>query len=217
MRHTIISISDLEHSSKDSFFAVNLAKNLVKSGRVLLFDLDPQGFSSKNLKVHQNFSIFNILNRNKDFFDVVKKSGIANFFILPANIDVAKIDKEPKLLIKMREVLKYLKTKFNFIVIDTPPYLNTMIKNIVEDAEKIYIVVDLKQNSLYSTEKRLKELENFNNIKLIPINYSDNKISSYSQIIDKHSQHLIKFHNSFIKIEEDGFGFQNLYEKIINE
>jgi len=212
----IISVIDIRGGSKVNNFSVNLAKNFVNVGRVLLLDFDPQGKSSKYLKVSQKFSILNILNRNKDFHEVVQKTDLPNFFVLPANVDITNIEKDEKLNIRVLEVVKYLKTKFDVIIIETPPYINSLISNLINSSNTLLTPLKIEVFSTYFTEQLIQKLGKMESkLKLIPTNYEDTNILNYSEIVQKHSKYLFKSGSTSIKIDIDKKDFNKIMQEII--
>jgi len=213
----VISILNIKNSEKMASFSINLAKTLSKKGRVLLLDLDAQGKSTKLLNIQQDSSIFDLLNRDKEFYDVVKKTNFSNFFVLPSNIDVVKVEKNPQLLEKVAEVIKYLETKIDNIIIDTPPYLNSLVLKTLDSSNLIWIPLDVEKQNVYKTQKTLKQLENSEKIKIIPTNYSDENIENYCEIVKNFKNHLIKTGSSSFKLDSENPKFDNLMEKIKND
>jgi chromosome partitioning protein len=213
----IISILNIQNSENISNFSINLAQELAKRGRVLLLDLDAQGKSTKLLNIQQDSSIFDLLNRDKEFYDVVKKTNFSNFFVLPSNIDVVKVEKNPQLLEKVAEVIKYLETKIDNIIIDTPPYLNSLVLKTLDSSNLIWIPLDVEKQNVYKTQKTLEQLENKEKIKIIPTNYSDENIENYCEIVKNFKNHLIKTGSSSFKLDSENPKFDNLMEKIKND
>jgi len=213
----VISILNIKNSEKMASFSINLAKTLSKKGRVLLLDLDAQGKSTKLLNIQQDSSIFDLLNRDKEFYDVVKKTNFSNFFVLPSNIDVVKVEKNLQLLEKVAEVIKYLETKIDNIIIDTPPYLNSLVLKTLDSSNLIWIPLDIEKQNVYKTQKTLKQLENSEKIKIIPTNYSDENIENYCEIVKNFKNYLIKTGSSSFKLDSENPKFDNLMEKIKND
>ena len=213
----VISILNIKNSEKIANFSINLAKTLSKKGRVLLLDLDAQGKSTKLLNIQQDSSIFDLLNRDKEFYDVVKKTNFSNFFVLPSNIDVVKVEKNLQLLEKVAEVIKYLETKIDNIIIDTPPYLNSLVLKTLDSSNLIWIPLDIEKQNVYKTQKTLKQLENSEIIKIIPTNYSDENIENYCEIVKNFKNYLIKTGSSSFKLDSENPKFDNLMEKIKND
>ena len=213
----IISILNIQNSKNISNFSIYLAQELAKRGRVLLLDLDAQGKSTKLLNIPQESSIFDLLNRDKEFYDVVKKTNFSNFFVLPSNIDVVKVEKNPQLLEKVAEVIKYLETKIDFIIIDTPPYLNSLVLKTLDSSNLIWIPLDVEKQYIYKTQKTLEQLEHHKNIKIIPTNYSDEHIENYCEIVKNFKNNLIKIGSSSFKLDLENPNLQNLSEKIKND
>jgi len=210
----VISIVDIKGGSKQDTFSLNLAKTFLDLGRVLLLDLDPQAKISSYLKIYQQFSIFNILNRSEDFHNVVQKTEYKNLFFLPSNIDVSKIEKDEVLISRISEVMKYLRTKFDYIIIETPPYLNRSILNVLNSSENIIIPFEIKHHTQYFVENLFLEIEKDKKVKIVPIMYEDENSNIYSDILKQYPEHLIKLGSTSLKIDKDDLDLDSKFKQI---
>lgn len=120
--------------------AVNIAAALARSGaRVLLVDLDPQGNASTGLGIptdQRRPSSYDLLIDEIPITDVVRKTGIANLTICPANSDLASADidlvSNEKRSFLLHDALRHPVMdglELDFIIIDCPPSLSLLTVN----------------------------------------------------------------------------------------
>lgn len=216
MKGKVISIVNRKNSSGRTIVSINLAKELTKIGRVLFLDLDPQAESSRYFQVSTEFSIFNIFNRTKDFKDVVQKSKFNNLYVLPSNINVSKIEKNPLLITRILEVTEYLESKFDYIIIETPPYFNSLTTASVDNADIVLIPFKIEKMSLYFLEDILKKFKNnISKIKILPLMYEDVNIEIYSNLVKNYQKNLFKTGHTSIKIDNGEKNIDKKFKLII--
>lgn len=120
--------------------AVNLAASLAMSGAgTLLVDLDPQGNASTGLGVpveDRRPSSYDLLVEELPVIEVVRRTGIANLSICPANGDLASADidlvSNEKRSFLLHDALRQPAVEglgLDFILIDCPPSLNSLTVN----------------------------------------------------------------------------------------
>jgi capsular exopolysaccharide synthesis family protein len=108
-----------------SFISINLAMALAISGKkVLLMEMDlrkPKISSGLKLNPESGFSNYVIGQAGKE--DIICPSGVNdNFYIIPAG----SVPPNPAELIlheRTEQLFRYVVTKFDYILIDTPPHL----------------------------------------------------------------------------------------------
>lgn len=211
----VISIVNSRNGVGKKTITTNLANELGISKRVLILDFDPLGKLSDDFKVSKSFSIKNILERSSDFPDVVQKSSKKNIFVLPSNIDILEIEESEINYEKLSEIIKYLKTKFDYLIIYTAE--NSFFKRVaIENSSKILIPVKVENMALYFIKKELAFLKNIDkNVWIIPNMYEDNLIDIYREIIKTHEKNLLKNGRTSLKIDFDSDN--SIYQKILKE
>lgn len=162
-----------------STYNLAAAKALVGQ-RVLMIDLDPQasltiscGFRPES----EEFELYNISNllkhnpkvRPTDCVFCVDNSGLDNLSLIPSTIELA--DVEAELLTernagtKVWKVIEELRSFFDYIFIDCPPQLGTLLTNALVAADEVIIPVktDLLSykglKSLFATIEEIKSGE----------------------------------------------------------
>ena len=123
-QHQVVQVTSPQAGDGKSTLAANLAVSIAQSGRrVLLIDAD-----FRRPTVHKLFGLSNsegstsVLTGTAELADAVQSSGIDNLDILtcgpqPANPAELAISGE------LRDLLEVLKSKYEFVIVDSPPLL----------------------------------------------------------------------------------------------
>jgi chromosome partitioning protein len=137
--------------------ATNLAQELSeKSKRVLLLDLDPQADSSRELGFKTDYSIANLYNKSKNIADIVHKVENSTLFLIPSNIkllNIEKIYKKSGSEFRLREVVDYLRKKFDYIVFDLPPYLGHITITAISNSDTVLSPIRVEKTALHHISK----------------------------------------------------------------
>jgi len=115
-----------------------------------LIDLDPQTNATTSLGFSRNdyeYNIYHVLIGIKRVNDVILKSKFKNLDLLPANIGLVGVEKEfydsrkkdRELLLK--KALKPIKSKYDYILIDSPPALGPITINALGAADSVIIPI----------------------------------------------------------------------------
>jgi len=126
--------------------AVNLAAALVEAGRrVLLVDLDPQGNATMASGVEKHDALLNgfeVLLEQRPAMDAIVAAP-AGFDLIPGGSDLTAA--EVKLMEalareqRLREVLKPLQDRYDYILIDCPPSLSILTLNALTAADGLIV------------------------------------------------------------------------------
>lgn len=132
----IITISTFKGGTGKTLIAANLAEALNKHKKsVCLLDLDPQS----NLAIsywHEpdefnNRSVWSVLTLNQNYQDVLIHLNDSELDLLPSEYALINYEKQlqqdPKLNEKFASLLGLLKQHYDYIIIDTPPQINTLL------------------------------------------------------------------------------------------
>ncbi len=168
----IICVANQKGGVGKTTTAINLAAGLSRLGHsVLLIDLDPQANSTISFldPVKISGCAYDFLLENAKPDEVIYHSEIKGVDILPAKISLAKL--ESKLMgdfdaaFRLRDRLEPLDSKYDFIVIDTPPALGLLTVNALVAAK--YLIVPI-QSSYFALEGTDDLLETIDKIKARP-------------------------------------------------
>jgi chromosome partitioning protein len=153
--------------------AINLAAALALKGkRVLLADLDPQANSTISFVDLQGVGVSAydfMTDPDVAWQDVVKKTRVENLDLLPARINLAKL--EGKLVgeldapFRLKDRLEPVRRHYDVIVFDTPPTLGLITVNALVAAH--YLIIPI-QSSYFALEGTDDLLETVQRIKARP-------------------------------------------------
>ena len=147
----IIAICNHKGGVGKTTTSINLGASLAHSKRkVLLIDLDPQGNSSRGLGVDIsliNKTIFDALILDCDILKIIRKSAMKNLEVVPSNLKLSNLESEiiSKNSAKPFELLKnlmiYVKNKYDYILIDCPPSLGILSLNALVAADSVLVPI----------------------------------------------------------------------------
>jgi chromosome partitioning protein len=149
----------------------NLAGVLSARGRVLIVDTDNQGNCllsfGKNPDEQEN-TLYDVLIGKVPAEKAIVKVH-KNIDVLPANDDMAFFEfdilsepkKYPTPFYLLRDRLKQLRTKYDFILVDTPPNLGLTQANVLSFADRVLVPFQPENYSMRSLVKMIKAIEDF--------------------------------------------------------
>ncbi len=135
---------------------VNLAASLAATRRkVLLIDMDPQGNATMGSGVDKNaaeLTVYDVLTKRADAGDVIQVSEDAGYDVIPANSDVTAAEVELMNEIgreyRLRNALKAIADRYDYILIDCPPSLNMLTVNALVAADGVLIPMQCEYYAL---------------------------------------------------------------------
>lgn len=141
---------------------INCGAGLAKQGKqVLLIDLDPQAHLTLSLgvKAHElEATIYDVLKKTCSIDDILIDLGGVK--LLPSSIALSAAELEfagePGREFLLREALKELSGKLDYILIDCPPSLGLFTINGLTAAEEVYIPLQTEYLALYGTGQLLQ-------------------------------------------------------------
>jgi chromosome partitioning protein len=201
-----ISFVNFRVGSGRTSFAIKMAELLSEVGKTtMLVDFDPKGDMAQYLEIDKSFSILNILDKSREFPEVVHRSGIENSFLLPANIELSRIERGNIVESQKHlfDVLKYLKNKFDYVIIDTPPHETLLLQVAREFSDKVVVPLKMEDLAIHFLEKSLLEIER-DKVLVVPNFYSDMKSGILYEVINRYITLLLESQDgNFVKIGEN--------------
>ncbi len=127
--------------------SLNLASALaVKGKKVLLVDSDPQGNASSGVgvfKTDNGAQLYNCFMGNQTAENCLRDTGLSNLKVLPSSIDLVGAEIELISLKnrekKLRNILRPVRSRFHYIIIDCPPSLGLLTINGLTAADSVLI------------------------------------------------------------------------------
>ena len=165
----IIAISNQKGGVGKTTTTINIGTSLAKLGKkVLLVDLDPQGNCTRALGIDKfSKSISDVLASDSNIKRVIKKTVMNGCDVIPSDLSLALIDSsklnnpEPHFI--LRNALKNIEGKYDFILIDCPPSLGFLNKNALAAAHKVLIPVQCEFFALEGVTQILATIRNIKN------------------------------------------------------
>ena len=147
--------------------AVNLSAALgEKKKNVLLVDLDPQGNATSGFgieKISGMKSVYDGLMGDTPTEEIIVKTYEVNVDLIPATIDLAGAEPELVMVIsretRLDDVLKQVRGRYDYIIIDSPPSLGLLTINALATADQIIIPIQCEYYALEGLSKLLDTIK----------------------------------------------------------
>jgi chromosome partitioning protein len=179
--------------------AINLAASLAAAEqRVLLVDIDPQANATSGVGVapYEGKSTYEVLVNDMDPNDVILESQMPYLSVLPSHInlvgaEIEMVEKKDREYL-MREALKKVDERFDFVVIDCPPSLGLLTLNALSAADSVMIPVQCEYfaleglGQLFNTINMVKKNLNPNlDIEGVLLTMFDSRLRLSNQIVEE--------------------------------
>ena len=158
---------------------INLATALsFKNIKVLVIDLDPQGNATTGLgllNTNNNKTIYDVLNGNSNFEDVIQETKIENLKLVSSNVDLSGLEVETanenrRAFLLKDKIENYINSSSNdlsYIFIDCPPSLSLLTVMSLVVAKSIIVPLQTEFFALEGLSQLMKTIDRIK-VKLNP-------------------------------------------------
>lgn len=152
----IMAIANQKGGVGKTTTTINLAAALAeKNKKVLVIDMDPQGNTSSGLGIDKDeleTTVYQLMIRDNTFDECVQKDVFENLDVLAANVNLAGIeietmDMENRNYI-LKDIISEIEERYDFIIIDCPPSLNTLTINAMTTADSVLVPIQCEYYAL---------------------------------------------------------------------
>lgn len=152
----IMAIANQKGGVGKTTTTINLAAALAeKNKKVLVIDMDPQGNTSSGLGIDKDeldTTVYQLMIGDNTFDECVQKDVFENLDVLAANVNLAGIeietmDMEDRNYI-LSNIVSKIENRYDFIIIDCPPSLNTLTINSMTTADSVLVPIQCEYYAL---------------------------------------------------------------------
>lgn len=163
----IISLINQKGGVGKTTTAINIATYLANAGKlVLLVDLDPQGNASSGLGIdvrNLKKGLYHTLVGGEHPKNIIMRLDSAGHDILPSSQDLAGAGVEmvhfDNREFKLYDVLRQIRTEYDYIIIDSPPSLGLLTINGLVASDEVLIPVQTEYYALEGLSQLLQTIE----------------------------------------------------------
>lgn len=163
----IISLVNQKGGVSKTTSSINVCAYLAALGKyVLLVDIDPQGNASSGIGVNTQTIPVNLYHSLVGGLlpeEVIRQTGLFGFDVMPAAPDLAgasiELVGEDNREFKLYELLRRIRTNYDYILIDCPPSLGLLTVNGLVAADEVIIPVQCEYYALEGISKLVNTIE----------------------------------------------------------
>ncbi len=153
----VIAIANQKGGVGKTTTNVNLSSCMAQKGKkVLTIDIDPQGNTTSGLGMQKNkegtLSIYDVLINGASAEEAIQQTGIENLDIITSNIQLAGAEIELVSVMAresvLKEALKSVRNKYDYIFIDCPPSLGLITINALTASDKVLVPIQCEYYAL---------------------------------------------------------------------
>lgn len=152
----VIAISNQKGGVGKTTTAINLSACLAEKGKkILVIDIDPQGNTTSGLGIDKSkldTTVYDIMINYATIWEAMTPSVVDKLTVIPSSRDLAGAEIEligvdNREYILKKEVDK-IRDKYDFILIDCPPSLNTLTVNAMTTADTVLVPIQCEYYAL---------------------------------------------------------------------
>ena len=178
--------------------------------KVLLVDADPQAHLTSSVGINdfgELETLYDCIVQGKNVHDLIKNV-YEGLDIVPANLSLTRLEPELNNMARREERLSIemipLKTKYDFIFIDTNPTISILNRNVIEFSDYLEIVAETHPFSLTGLRFLVEDLDKFYTQMQLPprpLNIIPNKYEDRSSNSAEAMAALRKYYSKSLKLD----------------